>query len=67
MEIIVYVLLAVSVAWAGYAGWTNYRLSCDLRRAMEMLAARSFGEFASGKARIEGKTPVEDSIDLGFN
>jgi hypothetical protein len=66
MEYIVISLLALNVAWSVYAGWVNHRQACDLRRAMEMLSARSFGEFAAGKAKLDGKTPAPSDWDPNF-
>jgi hypothetical protein len=67
MEIVAYGLLGVNVVWAGYAIWANHRLSGDLRRAMEMLAARSYGEYAAGKAKLDGKTPDPTAFDPQFS
>jgi hypothetical protein len=52
-------LLALSI-------WDNYCRRKLIERCVELLAARSYGEFAAGKAKLEGKTTVPEEWDPNF-
>lgn len=60
---IAYVSLTVAYfVWSAIALW---RKDGQISRCMELLAARSFGEYATGKAKIANPKP-DETFDPGF-
>ena len=66
MPYLVEALLAVHVLWLLVNVWENYKRHKFMERALELLAARSYGEFAAGKSKLEGKTKPSAEFDPGF-
>ena len=53
---------------AGFFTWSIFVQvwqALQIRKCMDLLAARSFGEYANGKAKMSNPKPVEP-IDPGF-
>lgn len=58
----------LSFVVAAFAVWSIFVQiwqAVQLRRCIELLAARSYGEFASGQARMKQTKPPE-TVNLGF-
>jgi hypothetical protein len=56
-------LEAVALAFAGFVA---FRSQQQVARAMELLASRSYGEFAAGQVKLKGKEKPPEPMDPGF-
>lgn len=64
MEWAIVLVALAALAVLGVVTWRQQRI---IERQGELLAARSYGEFASGQARIEkAKQPPDQPFDPGF-
>lgn len=59
------VAIASLVAYFAWSVTIQIMQALQIRKCMDLLAARSFGEYANGKAKLTNPKPNE-SIDPGF-
>jgi hypothetical protein len=57
--------VAVIIAFFAWSIFVQTMQALQIRRCMELLAARSYGEYATGKAKLTHPKPSE-AIDPGF-
>ena len=64
MEWAIVIVSLAAFAAMGVVTWRQQRI---IERQAELLAARSYGEFASGQVRMEqARKPPEPPLDPGF-
>lgn len=57
--------VGIIIAWFVYSVGIQIAQALQIRKCMDLLAARSYGEYANGKAKLTNPKPA-DTIDPGF-